>query len=261
VNWLRLFFAGGLTSYRALFAWISPYVFIPMLVAYPLFQTIFYIYLGRAAGVENDTFFLIGNSFIAAAITGLFGMGQAIAGERRFMTLPVLLASPASRLALFLGRAVPTILNGFLVATITFVFGALMLDITIDRYALGGLAVALLACCFACAALGLCIGSLSFRTRSISVFADTIGAVLLVITGANIPLDRLPGAVQTFADYIPLTHGLEAARALANGDPLSSTLDAIGAEMLVGIVYFAIGLAMLRYFESDGRRAGSFDRF
>ncbi len=118
MNWLRLFFAGGLTSYRALFAWISPYVFIPMLVAYPLFQTVFYIYLGRAAGVENDTFFLIGNSFIAAAITGLFGMGQAIAGERRFQTLPVLLASPASRLALFLGRAVPTILNGFLVATL-----------------------------------------------------------------------------------------------------------------------------------------------
>ena len=188
-------------------------------------------------------------------------MGQAIAGERRFQTLPVLLASPASRLALFLGRAVPTILNGFLVATITFVFGALMLDITIDRYALGGLAVALLACCFACAALGLCIGSLSFRTRSISVFADTIGAALLVVTGANVPLDRLPDAIQTFADYIPLTHGLEAARALANGDPLSSTLDAIGAELLVGIVYFAIGLAMLRYFESDGRRAGSFDRF
>ncbi len=174
-----------------------------MLVAYPLFQIVFFIYLGRAAGVENDTFFLIGNSFIAAAITGLFGMGQVIAGERRFQTLPVLLASPASRLALFLGRAVPTILNGFLVATITFVFGALMLNITIDRYALGGLAVALLACCFACAALGLCIGSLSFRTRSISVFADTIGAALLVVTGANIPLDRLPDAIQTLRRLHP----------------------------------------------------------
>jgi ABC-2 type transport system permease protein len=187
-------------------------------------------------------------------------MGQSIGGERRFQTLPVLLASPASRLALFLGRAVPTILNGFVVASITYALGALMLDITIDRSALGGLALALLASCFACAALGMGIGSLAFRTRSISVFADTIGAALLIVTGANVPLDRLPDAIQALSSYIPLTHGLHAARALAAGQPLTDTFDAIGAELAVGTVYFAIGLTMLRYFEREGRRAGSFDR-
>lgn len=261
MNWLRVFFSGGLTSYRALFGWISPWVFVPMLVAYPVFQTLFYVYLGRAAGVENDTFFLIGNSFVAGAIAGLFGMGHAIAGERRFHTLPMLLASPASRLALFLGRAVPTIVNGFVVAAITFGLSALMLDVTIDRGALGGLAIALLASCFACAALGLCIGSLTFRTRSVSVFADTVGAALLIVTGANVPLDRLPGAVQAIASTMPLTHGLEAARTLVAGGSVADILDAVGAELAVGTVYFAIGLAMLRYFERDGRHAGSFDRF
>lgn len=94
MNWLRVFFHGGLTSYRALFAWINPWIFLPVLVAYPVFQTVFFVYLGRAANVADDTFFVIGNSFVAAAVTGLFGMGQAIAGERRFQTLPVLLASP-----------------------------------------------------------------------------------------------------------------------------------------------------------------------
>ena len=261
MNWLRVFFSGGLTSYRALFAWINPWVFIPMLVAYPVFQTVFFVYLGRTAGVENDAFFLIGNSFVAAAITGVFGMGQAIAGERRFHTLPMLLASPASRLALFLGRAVPTIVNGFVVAAITFGLGALMVDVDLDRTALGGLAVALLACCFACAALGLCIGSLTFRTRSITVFADTVGAALLIVTGANVPLARLPDAIEAVAAYVPLTHGLSAARALAAGQPLTDTLDAIGAELAVGAAYFGVGMAMLRYFERDGRRAGSFDRF
>lgn len=260
MNWLRVFFNGGLTSYRALFNWINPWVFIPMLVAYPVFQAVFFAYLGRTAKVEDDTFFLIGNCFVAAAITGLFGMGSSIGGERRFQTLPVLLASPASRLALFLGRAVPTILNGFVVAVITFVLAALMLDISVEGYTLGGFALALLASCFACAGLGMCLGSLSFRTRSIGVFMDTVSGALLIVTGANVPLDRLPGAMQSLSSYIPLTHGLDAARALAKGAPLSDNLDAIGAELAVGAAYFAIGLSMLRYFERQGRRAGSFDR-
>ena len=261
MNWLRVFFHGGLTSYRALFAWLNPWIFLPMLVVYPLFQTVFFVYLGQAANVADNTFFVIGNSFVAAAVTALFGMGQGIAGERRFQTLPILLASPASRLALFLGRAVPTIVNGFIVAAITFALGAALVGVTIDRYAYGGLAVALAASCFACAALGMCIGSLTFRTRSISVFADAIGGALLLVTGANVPLGRLPTIMQELARYIPLTHGLDAARALANGGPLSAAVPQIRDELLVGLGYFAIGLLLLRYFERDGRRAGSFERF
>lgn len=261
MNWLRVFFHGGLTSYRALFAWINPWVFLPMLVAYPVFQTVFFVYLGRAAGVADDAFFVIGNSFIAAAVTGLFGMGQAIAGERRFQTLPVLLASPASRLALFLGRAVPTMVNGFLVAAITFALGAALVGVDIGASAYGGLALALAASCFACAALGLCIGSLTFRARSISVFADAVGAALLLVTGANVPIERLPDALRTVSDYIPLTHGLHAARGLASGAAVTDVLPQIRDELLVGASYFAAGLLLLRYFERDGRRAGSFERF
>jgi len=261
VNWLRVFFHGGLTSYRALFAWINPWIFLPVLVVYPVFQTVFFVYLGRAADVADDAFFVIGNSFVAAAVTGLFGMGQAIAGERRFQTLPVLLASPASRLALFLGRAVPTMANGFVVATITFVLGAALMGVTIDRAAYGGLALALAASCFACAALGLCVGSLTFRARSIGVFADAISAALLLVTGANVPLERLPDVLQSVSAYIPLTHGLHASRTLATGASVTDVLPQIRDELLVGAAYFAAGLLLLRYFERDGRRAGSFERF
>ena len=112
VNWLRVLFVGGLTSYRALFNWISPWVFLPIMVAFPVFEILFFAYLGRAAGVESDEFFLIGNTFVAIAVTGMFGMGHSVAGERRSQTLSSVLASPASRLALFLGRALPSIVTG-----------------------------------------------------------------------------------------------------------------------------------------------------
>ncbi len=126
---------------------------------------------------------------------------------------------------------------------------------------LGGLALALAASCFACAALGLCVGSLTFRARSISVFADAISAALLLVTGANVPLERLPDVLQFVSGYIPLTHGLHAARELAIGAPVMDVLPQIRDELLVGAAYFVAGLLLLRYFERDGRRAGSFERF
>jgi ABC-2 type transport system permease protein len=261
MNSLRVFFAGGLTSYRALFNWLNPWAFLSILVAYPVFQTIYFIYLGRAANTANDTFFLIGNAFVAAALAGMFGMTQSIGGERRYQTLPMLLASPANRLALFLGRALPAIVNGFVVAVLSYTLAATMLHLHLSVDRLGGIGIALLASCFACAGLGLCIGSLSFRTRSITLLADTLSGVFLIVTGANVPLSRLPNSFQTLANFIPLTHGIHAARALANGHTLADVLPTIGKEAIVGIAYFTVGIAMLHYFEHTARHAGSLDRF
>jgi ABC-2 type transport system permease protein len=260
MNALRVFLAGGVTSYRALFAWVNPWVFVPMLVAYPLFQILFFAYFGRSAGVGSDSFFLIGDSFVAAAITGLFGMGHAIGGERRFQTLPILLASPMSRVALFLGRSVPTVVNGFGVAAISFGLGAWILGVHFGSVELARLALALLASCFACTALGLCIGALGLRGRSVSVFADSIGAVMLIVSGANVPFDRLPHVVRTIASGVPLTHGIDAARQLANGASLGHVEDLLGTELAIAAAYFAAGVVLLRVFEQQARASGSFDR-
>jgi ABC-2 type transport system permease protein len=261
VNALRVFFAGGTTSYRALFGWISPWMFVPMLVVYPLFQILFFVYLGRSAGVGSDTFFLIGDSFVAAAVAGLFGMGHSIGGERRFQTLPILLASPASRLALFLGRAVPTVLNGFGVAAISFGLGAWILGLHFGPAAVARLALALLVSCFACTTLGLCLGALGLRGRSVSLFADSIGAALLLVSGANVPFDRLPHVVRTIAEGIPLTHGIDAARQVAAGASIADVRGLLGGELAVAASYLAVGLVLLRVFERSGRSSGSLDRF
>ncbi|HEX6872002.1 MAG TPA: ABC transporter permease, partial [Micromonosporaceae bacterium] len=110
---LRVFILGGLTSYRALFGWLSPWILIPTFILGPLFQILLFASIGRVAGVADDAFFLIGNAVLYAAIPCLFAMGNTIGGERYASTLPLLLASPARRIPLFLGRALPVILNGF----------------------------------------------------------------------------------------------------------------------------------------------------
>jgi len=261
VNWLRVFFVGGLTSYRALFNWISPWVFLPVLVVYPLFQTLFFAYLGRFAEVESDEFFLVGNTFVAIAVTGFFGMGNAIANERRSQTLAPVLATPASRLALFLGRALPATVTGFLVAAVSFGLGALILRVEIGAAELARLAVAVLVSSFACTAFGMCLGALGLRGRNVGLFADSISGCLLLASGANVPLERLPDWLRTIGSGVPLMHGIEAARKIAAGSSLADSGRLLLVEGAIGCVYLVAGLVLLRVFEDLGRRTATLETF
>jgi ABC-2 type transport system permease protein len=260
-NALRVFFVGGLTSYRALFNWVNPWIYIPQMLGYPIFQILFFAYLGRFADTESDKFFLIGNSFIAIAITGFFGMGNAIGGERRSQTLATLLASPANRFALFLGRAVPSIVTGFVTAAFAFTICSVILGAHFGARELAGLALAGATASFACTSFGLCLGSLGLRGRSVSLFADMISGSMLLVAGANVPLDRLPAAIRDLSSVIPLTHGLGAARILAAGGSVADASHLLLTEALVGAGYFAVGVLMLRLLEYSGRRSAALETF
>jgi ABC-2 type transport system permease protein len=261
MNWLRVFFIGGLTSYRALFRWLNPWVYIPIMLAYPLFQVIFFSYLGRGVGAQNDTFFLIGNALAVIAVACLFGMGQVMGNERWFQTLPALLSSPASRLALFLGRSLPTMANAIFVSAFTLAVGALVLHVTIHASAIPGLALAVSACAFSCTGLGVCFGALGLRGRNIGVLANLIDGIMLVICGINVPLGQLPGWVQTISRGLPLTHGVAAAREIVSGASLSSTEHLLLVETAIGGVYLLAGVGLLRLFEYEGRRTASLETF
>jgi ABC-2 type transport system permease protein len=256
---LRVFFRGGVTSYRALFGWLNPWVGIPMLVVAPLFQLLFFAYLGRTTDVEDDTYFVVGNALLAAALPGLLGTGGSITGERYTRTLGMLLASPASRVALFVGRTLPAMVNGFVVSAFCFVAGALILDVHITRSSVPALAVVILACALSCSALGLCTGALGLRIRDVVSVSWILVPILLLVSGANVPRDRLPEWLQTIGSGLPLKHGIEAARRLVAGETLTDVGDLVLAELAVAIAYAALGLVLLRVFELESRRSASLE--
>jgi ABC-2 type transport system permease protein len=261
MNWLRVFFVGGLTSYRALFHWLSPWIFVPMLLMTPLFQLLFFAYLGRTTHVASDGYFVVGNALLAAAVPGLWGMSHSIGGERRSQTLATLLSSPASRLALFLGRALPSIANGFVVSIFCFVLGALLLRFEVRASALPGLVLAVLACSFSCSALGLCVGALGLRGRNVTVFDNMLLVALLLVCGANVPIERFPHWVQVVSSGLPLRHGIEAAREIVAGSTISQAGSLLVAELALGVTYAIGGMLLLRLFELEGRRSASLETF
>ena len=250
---LRIFFVGGLTSYRALFYWLTPWVYVPSLLIAPIFQILLFTYIGRSAGLESDEFYVIGNALQYAAIPCVFAMGFAIGGERYQKTLGSILVSPARRLPLFLGRAVPVMLNGAFVAAFSLAVGGFLLGIDLPASALAPLALVVLVSALSCTGLGLINGALGLRVRENAVLANIIFGLLLIFTGANVPLDQLPGWMRAISEVTPLTHGIEAARELADGASLGAVDHLIGEELLVGFAYGAVGYALLRFMEWQSR--------
>jgi ABC-2 type transport system permease protein len=259
-TWLRIFFIGGRIAYRGLFNWIRPAYYIPTMLAGPIFQTLFFAYLGRYSRAGNDAFFVVGNGVQVAAMGGVFGMSLTIAGERWTQTLSSLLATPAARGAIFLGRALPNILNGLLVSLTAFVAGRLLLDFHPSLASVPTLALVVLVSTVSCTAFGLACGALGLRLRDAFLVSNPAYFLMLLLCGVNVPLHALPGWLAAIGRSLPLTHGIEAARKVAAGAPLASVDGLLWKEAAIGAAWAAAAYLMLRLFEAESHRTAALDR-
>ena len=255
----RVFVVGGVISYRALFNWIQPGIYVTTMLGSPLFQILFFTYLGRYAGSEDDAFFIVGNAVQVAAMAGIYGMTMGIANERQYGTLQPLLATPANRLAIFAGRALPFVLNGLLVSAFGFGVSWLLLDFRPAEGSVPALSFAVLVTTCSCVALGMLIGSIGLRARDVFFGANLVYFLMLLVCGVNVPVDELPGWLEAIGTCLPLTHGIEAARGIASGASLGDVAGLLRTEALIGLAYAAAAYGLFRLFEVEGRRRASLE--
>jgi len=256
---LRVFFIGGVLSYRALFGWLSPWILIPTYLIAPIFQILLFVYIGRSAHLESDEFYVVGNALQYTSLPCLFAMANTIGGERWTQTLGVVLVSPASRLALFLGRSLPVILNGAVVGAFAFAAGSLILGVHVPASAIPPLGLVIAITAVACTGLGLIGAAIGLRVRETAVLANIFFGVLLVFCGVNVALSDVPNWMATVGRGLPLTHGIQASRRLADGAGLDAVGGTVATEALIGLVYAVLGYLLLRAFEFESRRRATLE--
>ena len=254
IPFLRVFFIGGLIAYRGLFNWIRPSMYIPTMLIGPIFQILFFAYLGRYSGLRDDTFFVVGNAIQASAMSAVFAGTMTIANERNYQTLSPLLASPANRFAVFMGRSLPVLASGIVVSAWGFVMGRLLLNFHPPLSSIPALAVVVVVSVASCTAFGLTIGSVGMRARDVFMSANIAYYLMWLLCGVNIPLDALPGWLAQIGRLMPLTHGIAAGREVAAGAGLGSVSGLVWTELGVGAAYAAIAFTLIRWFEFEGRR-------
>ena len=251
---LRVFFVGGYMSFRALFNFMRPSIYIPSMLVAPIFQILLFVYIGRSAALESDEFYVVGNAIQYAAVPCLFAMIFTVAGERYQRTLGYILVTPAPRVPLFLGRALPVVVNGWVVAVFSLLVGGAIVGVDVPAGAYAPLALVALVSTFGCTGFGLLGAGVGLLLRDQAVLANILFGLLLVFTGANVPIDSLPGWMQAVSDVLPFTHGIEAARRVADGASLRDTSGLVATEAAIGTIYAVLGFLFIRGAETLSRR-------
>jgi hypothetical protein len=66
--------------------------------------------------------------------------------------------------------------------------------------------------------------------------------------------------MQTVSNVLPFTHGIEAAREIADGAPLADVADLLGAEIAIGVVFGTLGYLFIQAAERWSLRHATLDR-
>ncbi len=104
------------------------------------------------------------------------------------------------------------------------------------------------------------MGAINLVYRDGATMGNVFFLVLLIVTGADVALDDLPGWMAATGRCLPLSHAIEASRMLADGATWAAVQGLVGRELLIGLVYVAVGLAAIRWFEHLSRAGATLDR-
>lgn len=261
-NAVRIFFSGAILSYKALFRWFRLEPYLATKVIAPLNQILFFTLLGTfATGADTASFYAIGNAIQLTAMSGIYGVTMSVGGERNEGTLIYLFGSPANRLLTFVGRAFVHVLDGMLGVLMGLIWAGLLLGVDYSKANLLGLALTVFVTTVSTSGFGLLMGCVSLVTVNVMFINNTIYFLLLVFSGANVPLTKFPVWIQRAAHLMPLTRGIQAARQMIAGATFAQVGPLLAGEVCIGMVYVTIGYLLFNWFEVQAKRRGTLEAF
>lgn len=182
----------------------------------------------QAAGAGDNAFnWFVPGLLVQTALFGAAFVGFALVAELRFGVIERMRVTPMSRFAMLFGRSLRDVTILVTQAAIMMVL-AIPFGLSIDPagalITLGLLAL-----------LGLFIAPLSYTAGLVLKSEDALAPLVqgialpvLLLSGILLPMSLAPDWLRTLASFNPLTHAVDAARALFNGqwgDP----------EVLIGV--------------------------
>ncbi len=208
-------------------------------IVVPIMLLVFFASLGVVnTGTKKPVDFLLpGMLALAVIATAMVSLGIATAYERFYGVLKRLGASPLSRGDLIVAKALSVLALEAVQAALLFAVAALVYHWS-PTGSFPTAVLALLLGTVAFAGLGLAMAG-GLRAEATLAGANGLYLVFLLLSGAVLPLDHLPGALRDLAAVLPaaaLTEALRAALTAGAAFPLSPLVVlAVWAVLTLGV--------------------------
>lgn len=95
--------------------------------------------------------------------------------------------------------------------------------------------------------IGLLVGGISPNTKIASVIASLLYFPMLIFSGATLPYEVMPFALQNIADILPLTQGIKLLKAASLGLPMDSVIVPVIVMIVIATICTIISLRFFKW--------------
>ncbi|MDQ0223229.1 ABC transporter permease [Streptococcus moroccensis] len=223
----------------------------------PVSQTLFFSLVAHYIyGPVQLKKWMIGNAILMASFTALFGVGTQLVTEKYHGTLSLVMASKTRLHEVLLSSTISAMAFSLISVSLGLSLVSLLLGISWTLELILAFAVILLVAVFVAMSFGYVFSCLILVTSETNMILNVTSRILLIFTGANFPIERLPIGLQGISRFLPLTRTIQVAQAVIEGDVLSAHYQLLGEEVLVGIVFILLGAFLMTVMERQARKTG-----
>ena len=95
--------------------------------------------------------------------------------------------------------------------------------------------------------IGMIITSLAPNAQMAGVIASAIYFPMIFLSGATIPLEIMPGAMQTLSNFLPLTHGINLLQAVSLEQQLTDSMFSFLVMAIIAIIGIIVSIKFFKW--------------
>lgn len=95
--------------------------------------------------------------------------------------------------------------------------------------------------------IGMVVGGVASNMKTASIIACVLYFPMLIFSGATLPYEVMPTALQKVADILPLTQGIKLLKAASLGLPVDSVLLPIVVMIVLAVICITISIRFFRW--------------
>ncbi len=256
---IKRFFRRSVFVYKSRLATMNWKTYILFTLFTPVLQMTCYSIVAKYANGGRMEKWFIANALVLTFMSTIYGAGTQLSRERNLGTLRLIIASPSSLVATYLPRNILWMLEGVLNILTGFAFGFIFFGFNITLSQLSSLLILSVLASFAVSGFAVIISSLALLTRDLNLLVNVASMLLLGLTGANFPLERLPSFMRFVPDILPLTRTIKLSRYVIKGESILSHFDLVIEEIILGIILTIVGLILFKIIERIAIKQGTLD--
>lgn len=211
------------------------------------FQTVVFMSLVRYADRPELTgYAILAPAVIAVMMMAILESGELISRDRGLGTFEALLALPVSIPTVILIRTGVVTLISLLAIGESWLTASLLFGATVEIAHLGVFLVTLLATAVGVAGAATTMSATFILSRSARTFQNSISYPILLLGGAFVPVDLLPGWLQPISRVVFLSWSTDLLRDSLNPAPMTAVAGRLAMVVLLGAAMFGVGLWIYR---------------